>query len=304
MTTRDGWTLHLEEHPPRSPGGSARARAALVLSPGMMLGRRAMDRPSGRGLASHLAGRGHHVYTLDLRGHGASGPKAGEGADWTYDDLVLHDIPAAVGAVARRHPDLPLAWVGHSLSAHAGAATLGLRRDLPLDAAVLISPVVWMRRHEPSAAWWLYKRLVLALWHGLTRAVGHTPARRLGIGTDDEAAGYVAQFPRWARQDRWRSREDLPGGPLDYLEGLGRVELPVLVMNARGDRWISRTPCVRRFAAEMVRARLTFLELGRRELGGDTEPGHMALLTDPRSRPAWERIADWLDRVLPRAVRS
>lgn len=264
----------------------------------MMLNRRALDRPPGRGLASFLRCAGHHVYTLDLRGHGASGPKAAEGADWTYDDLVQRDLPAALAAVAARHPELPRALVGHSLCAHAGAACLGVQPDLPVDAAVLISPVVWIRRHEPSLPWWWCKRLLLAWWWGVTRLVGYYPARRLGVGTEDEAPGYVAQFPQWARRDRWTSGD----GTVDYLAGLARVRGPVLVVNGRGDLWISRTPCVRRFAAALEGADVTFLELGRRELPAlPREPGHMTLVTDRRSRGAWERMAAWLDRAIPPA---
>lgn len=312
VDTADGWTLHLEEHPPAAVGGTpAVARAALLVSHGMMVNRRSLDRPSGRGLVSFFRRRGFHVYSLDLRGHGASGPKAGDGGRWTYDDIVQLDLPAAIRAVARRHPELPLAYLGHSLSGHGGGVALGLDPQLPVDAAVLISPVLWIRSHEPSYPWWLYKRLMLGLWWGLTRVAGRTPARRLGIGTEDEAPGYVRQFPEWARHDRWVGRvaagiagdakagaED--GKEVDYLAALSRVRGPVLVVNARGDRWVSRTPSVRRFADALTAARVEVREVGRADLPElRREPGHMTLVTDRRSRPAWEGIAEWLESELP-----
>ncbi|HEX2162311.1 MAG TPA: alpha/beta fold hydrolase [Thermoanaerobaculia bacterium] len=304
VRTADGWTIHLHRHP---PGGDASQtdprRPVLLLSPGMMLSGRSLDRPRRRGMASWLAARGHAVYLVDLRGHGASRPAAAEGGDWTYDEIVAFDVPAAVEAAAALHPGRPLVWIGHSLSAHAGAAAFGQRPDLPLAAAVLISPVVWIRRHEPSVAVWAAKRLTLAAWWGLTRAVGYTPARRLRIGSDDEAPGYVRQFVEWAKADAWMSRPEPPGPPapwrgrVDYLAGLARVRFPVLVVNARGDRWIARTPCVRRFAAAFVAAPVEFLELGRRELGTRREPGHMTLVKDPVAEAAWRAIAEWIDRL-------
>ncbi len=317
VDTADGWTLHLEEHPAAAVGGTpAAARGALLFSHGMMVNRRSLDRPPGRGMLSFFRRRGFHVYALDLRGHGASGPKAAHGGDWTYDDIVQRDLPAAIRAVRRRHPDLPLGFIGHSLSAHGGAVALGLEPDLPVDAAILVSPVLWIRSHEPSTPWWLYKRLMLEGWWALTRLVGHTPARRLGIGSEDEAPGYVHQFPRWARDDRWLG-EDLgagaagagggagvgvSGGRLDYLAALARVRGPVLVVNARGDRWICRTPSVARFARAMAGAEVELRELGRAELPElPREPGHMTLVTDRRSRPAWEAMADWLEGVLEAA---
>ncbi|HUO86277.1 MAG TPA: alpha/beta fold hydrolase [Thermoanaerobaculia bacterium] len=273
----------------------------MILSPGMMLSGRSLDRPRGRGMASWFAARGHAVYLVDLRGHGASRPAAAEGGDWTYDEIVGFDVPAAIEAVAARHPGRRLVWIGHSLSAHAGAAAFGQRPDLPLAGAVLVSPVVWIRRHEPSAPAWLAKRLTLEAWWGLTRGVGHMPARRLRIGSDDEPAGYVRQFVDWARDDAWASRPRPPGPPhpwsgrVDYLAGLARIRFPLLVVNARGDRWISRTACVRCFAAACQAAPVTFWELGRRELGTRREPGHMTLVKDPRAQGAWERIARWID---------
>lgn len=285
---------------------SAPERPVLLLSPGMMLSGRSLDRPRGRGMASHFAHRGHPVYLLDLRGHGASRPAAAEGGDWTYDEIVAFDVPAAVEAVAARHPGRKLVWIGHSLSAHAGAAAFGQRPDLPLTAAVLISPVVWMRCHEPSAPVWLAKRLTLWAWWRLTAAVGHMPARRLKIGSDDEAPGYVRQFAEWARADEWTSRPEPPGPPhpwrgrVDYLAGLARIPWPTLIVNAKGDRWISRAPCVRRFAAAFTGAPVDFWEIGCRELGLSRremaiEPGHMTLVKDGRAVGAWERIGGWID---------
>jgi predicted alpha/beta hydrolase len=277
----------------------------LILSPGMMLSGRSLDRPPGRGMATWFAACGRPVYTVDLRGHGASRPHASEGGRWTYDELVAFDIPAAVRAVAARHPGRPLVWIGHSLSAHAGAAAFGQDPDLPLAGAALLSPVVWIRRHEPSASFWLLKRGLLALWWGLTRVVGYMPARRLRIGSDDEAAAYVRQFLDWAAADAWTSRPQPPGPPhpwsgrVDYLEGLARIRFPVLVVAARGDRWISRTPAVRRFAAALTGAPVTFLELGRSELPRlPREPGHMCLVRDPRAGEAWARVAGWVDAAL------
>ncbi len=298
----DGWTLHLWHHPPGA--GADRGRAALLLAPGMMLSGRSLDRPPGGGMASWFAARGHPVYCLDVRGHGASGPHAGAGGDWTYDEIVAFDVPAAAAELARRHPGRPRVWVGHSLSAHAAAAALGQRPDLPVDAAVLIAPVVWIRPHEPSWPHWVVKRITLAAWSAVTRAVGHTPARRLGLGSDDEAPGYVDQFRRWAREGAWTSLPQPPGPPrpwsgrVDYLAGLDRIRIPVLVVAARGDRWIARPECVRRFAAAIGDGGAAYLELGRRELELQREPGHMTLVRDPHAAGAWRETAAWIDRSL------
>lgn len=277
VPTEDGWTLHLEAHlPPDEP------RGAMLLGPGMMLDRRAMDRPTGSGLATFFRDRGFAAYTLDLRGKGAGGPKAAAGGRWTYDDLVLHDLPAALTTLAELHPHLPRVLLGHSLSAHVGAAAVGLRPELPVDALVLLAPVVWIRRHEPSRLHWLWKRSVLALWHAVTRTVGHFPARRLRIGTEDEPLGYVSQFPDWARENRWAHRSGEP----DYLEALARVRRPALVAAGGADK-IARPAAVERFAQT----------LGGEAVAFCTTPGagHMDLIDGRVSRDLWRELADWID---------
>src|SRR5579863_5182437 len=79
-TTADGWSLALRTYSPAGP-----ARASLLLSPGMMLDGRAMDRPAGSGLASFFRDRGYLATTLDLRGHGSSRPRAARRVDWNFD---------------------------------------------------------------------------------------------------------------------------------------------------------------------------------------------------------------------------
>ena len=93
----------------------------------MFCNRRAMDRPAGEGLGTHLAKSGFETYLVDLRGHGQSGPAASRNVDFSYDDIVLRDIPAVIRHVAALHPDLPLVWLGHSLGGHAGLAALAAR---------------------------------------------------------------------------------------------------------------------------------------------------------------------------------
>jgi len=295
VATADGWTIHLEEHP-----AAPDPVAALLLVPGMMLDRRAMDRPAGRGLASFFSARGYSVYALDLRGHGASRPAAGSGAagvDWSYDDLVAHDLPAALAAVAARHPGLPVAVLGHSLGAIAAAAALGCRPELPAELLVLLAPAVWIRPLEPSLPVWMYKRALLGIWGALSRRLGYWPGGRFGIGTDDEARGFVEQFCAWGASGRWTSRD----GAVDYLERLGRIARPALVVHASADP-ISRGATARRLADALGGAcrgqRAEVWRIGARDLGRRRPPMHMALAVAPAAAAVWERIDAWMRRRL------
>lgn len=285
VTTKDGWELELEHLP-----ALGCRRAALLCGPAMMADRRSLDRPRGEGLGSFFQRRGYDVYLLDPRGHGGSGPAASRHVDWSYDDIVRRDLPAAIKAVRARAPQLPLTCLGHSLCGHGYAAAVGLYPDLPVDLLVMLSTNIWLPQLEPSKPHWWSKRALLASWARVTRLRGFFPARALRVGTADEPRSYVAQFENWASTGRWLDE----AGRTDYLETLERVRIPVLSVTARGDRLFCRTPCGRRFAAQLRRAPVTFWEIGARELGTRDEPGHMDLVTDNRSRPLWERIDSWI----------
>jgi predicted alpha/beta hydrolase len=296
LTAPDGWPLHLASYPlcpaPRAPGAGGRPPAAMLLASGMMLDRRAMDRPAGRGLASFFQARGFAVYSLDLRGHGESGPHASRRVDWSFDDLVMADIPAAIAAVKARHPELPLIWLGHSLSAHAGALAAGLCPELPVDLLVLLCPGPWVRAFEPSWPLWQAKRGLLRLWDAAAALCGRFPAAHLGIGTDDESRSYVRQHREWAASGRWASRD----GRVDYLAGLARIRRPALVVAAGGDL-LCRPRSVREFAAAIgppAAGTAELWEVTGGELGRRLPPGHMDMVTDPPSLPVWERIDGWL----------
>ncbi len=295
IATPDGWSLHLASYPllpaATAVGAGGGPPAAMLLGAGMMLDGRAMDRPAGRGLASFFQARGYAVYSLDLRGHGQSRPHASRRVDWGFDELVMSDIPAAVRAVRERHPGLPLIWLGHSLSAHAGAAAAGLLPELPVDLLVLLCPGPWLRAFEPSWPLWQAKRGVLGLWDATATLCGRFPAARLGIGTDDESRTYVRQQRQWAASGRWQSRD----GAADYLAALARIRCPSLVVAAGADL-LCRPRSVRAFAAAIGAAGggAELWEVTGRDLSRRRPPAHMEMVTARPALPVWERIAEWL----------
>jgi predicted alpha/beta hydrolase len=252
-----------------------------------------MDRPAGRGLASFFRARGYEVYTLDLRGHGASRPAASATVDWCFDDLAAVDLPLALAAVAARHPGLPVALLGHSLGAIAGAAAVGSRPELPADLLVLLSASVWIRALEPSALLWLYKRSLLEFWALAARRLGCWPGGRLRIGTDDEPRGFVEQFRAWGASGRWTSRD----GAVDYLAALGTIGRPTLLVNTSADP-LSRRRTARLLADAWGEPPAEVWQIAARDLGRRRPPMHMALAVDPACAVVWERIDAWMRRRL------
>ncbi|MBX3273164.1 MAG: alpha/beta hydrolase [Sandaracinaceae bacterium] len=277
LRTDDGWTLRGERLV------DARAPVVAVLGHAMMVDRRTLDRPAGAGLASTLHRAGIDVSWLDARGHGESGPRADEGARWSYDDVVRYDVPALVAHGRAIAAGRPVVIVGHSLIGHASMIAAGLVPDRAPDAIVAFAPNLWAPELEPSRARRAVKALTLASWHAVSRARGFFDAPALGMGPASEAEPYVRQF-----RDMWNARR-LAGGGDDYQAAMARARLDVLAFSSEGDRLFAHPASVERFAAHMTASRVEHVRLR-----GEGAPDHMGFVTDPRSRGLWERAAAWI----------
>jgi predicted alpha/beta hydrolase len=200
-------------------------RGAVLCGHAMMTDARyfAVRRPDG--FAAHLAARGLDVIAVDWRGHGASQPpRAGGGAgspdgDWSFDDLVELDLPAALAATAAATGVAPreLAVLGHSLGGLVALAALGTGVIAPPRRLVLAATSVWLP--GPHGDW--RRRAGMAIAARVAAALGRMPVRALRAGTADEAATYTAQLTGWARTGRWTSRHGV-----DYLAALDRLDEP------------------------------------------------------------------------------
>jgi len=260
VDTADGWKLALGRYAPEGSG-----RAALLLTHAMMASARTL-----RSLATGLASRGFDVFALDFRGHGQSGPPRAREADWSFDDYVRFDLPAALDAVKRTARCREVAYVGHSLG-----GLVGLAAGAPFSRQVLVATCVW--RFGPRTPW--QRKLMMATYRRLVRTLGYAPIRALRMGSDDEPRGYVEQLTDCAFHDHWRSRD----GTNDYAAGLGAIRTPTLSLVAGRDAL-----CTRRDAQAV------FDPLGAREKElrvVEHVSGHFGLLRDGW---VWEEVTRWI----------
>jgi len=291
----DGWRLAVEVVSP------ARPLAVVIAGHAMMVDRRTLDvgPPGEGGLVSELSRRGLAVVWPDLRGHGRSGPLAAEGGRWSYDELVEHDVPALAAFAGERFPGLPLAAVGHSLFGHAALGHALLHPGWRPAALVLLAANVWMRRCEPRLLRWLAKRALVEAGGVIAEAVGYFPTRRLRIGSADEALPYYEQLRDCVRANDWRTRDGR-----SYLAQLPSLGVPLLAIAGAGDRLLGDPRCTARFVGaapgheHVTVGRRTTVEAGTvgrwQDLALPLDPDHMQLAIDPRCRPLWARIADWV----------
>ncbi len=283
IRTSDGWSLRADVHDPgQTPVGVA------VLAHAMMARRTEFDRPRAAGLSAMLVDRGWRVVAFDFRGHGDSGPTPSEGGTYGYDDFVSRDMPAVCAfARARAGRKKPVVVVGHSLGGHVALAAQGTGA-IRVDGVVGVAASVWLPTLEPSRALWALKRATMMALGGVSRRLGHFPARWLRLGSDDAALACVEDFERFAQTGRWTSRD----GRLDYLASLANVRVPVLQVVSEGDRFECVPGSGERFVAACAGPHQT-IRVARRDDGGHP-PRHMALVTGGGVRSVWERVEVWM----------
>lgn len=179
----DGTPLAARFHPP-----AGTARGAVLIVPAMGVGQDYYG-----DFAHWLAQAGYAVATFDYRGMGRS--RRGSLRELKADilDWAALDCSAVLDALAERHPDLPLNWIGHSLG---GQILPFCPQHTRLARAVTVGTGSGYWRENTwtlrSYVWWLwYVAVPLAL-----PLCGYFPGRRLRkVG--DLPRGVMAQWRRW-----------------------------------------------------------------------------------------------------------
>lgn len=276
IPTADGVSIALRGHAPSTP-----AVGVVVASHALLCNAATLDRPGGRGLVSVLVRAGLHVVTVDLRGHGAS-----DGPPPSYDDIVLRDLPAALDHTARTWSELPVAVLGHSLTAHGWLASLAARPHPRVRALVSIAGGAMLPEGRPRTQWWA-ARAGLELMRLLARRFGGFPARRLGLGPEDAPLPLLEQWARATRRRGWFGEE------VDYLSALAAVRTPIYSLTTVADRWLCPPEAARAWLAHACDAPVTERVVGAAP-SDPTHIGHVGLVVDPRMAPVWHELADWV----------
>jgi pimeloyl-ACP methyl ester carboxylesterase len=242
----DGWRLRMGW---RRPKGPARITPVLLVH-GAAMNRQTFDFGVERySLAAALSAAGLDCFALDLRGHGASrrrpGPAHGE---WTLDEYLSLDVPAALQAILRATGQREVLWVGHSQGALLGLAAAQRYPDriagvVALAPPIRIPPEAVAHRLLPQLARWRLFRPLAELvapfggWWQPRRAgrsiqLGNMERpiyRRLLMNAIEELPpGVVRHFVKLAEQGRLGSFD----GSEDWLAGLETCRQPALFVAA------------------------------------------------------------------------
>jgi predicted alpha/beta hydrolase len=277
--------LTLEARDGRALGGllleAVPARAALCIN-----GATGFKREFYLKFAAYCAGRGYHTLVYDYRGIGASArlPLAAEPA--RMSEWGRLDMPAALEALVRRYPQLPLATVGHSV----GGQLIGcMPNEARARAHVMIavSTGYWRRqrvpfRYQTLLFWKLYGPLML-------RRLGYVPRGRLWSG-EPLPPGVFLQWRRWclsAAAFGSALDEDLSDA------GFAAVRTPLLSWGFTDDP--IATPAavaalLKSYANATIERRWTApAEVGVRAIG------HHGFFAEQHRESLWRAALDWID---------
>ena len=273
--TVDGVTLRIDRV------RAAQRRGAVVCLHAMMTDGRYFGARRDGSFAAALARSGLDVLVADFRGHGRSVPPHAGKDDWSFDDLVEHDLPAIVDAVceATELPAREVAILGHSLGGLVACAALATRRIQPPRVLGLVATSVWLG--ETPA-----RRALMRTYRGVTALLGRAPIRALRVGTADESASYVDQLAMWSSTKRWTSLRGV-----DYLAALDTIAVPAFAVCGATD-WMCRPA-----DADAIAKRIKHCEplrvVGTRH-GDAIDPDHFQLFTQPALSRRWTEIAEKL----------
>ncbi|MES1943887.1 hypothetical protein PC39_07229 [Salinisphaera sp. PC39] len=285
MTANEDWRARPETEILRADDGGrfaltrvgtpGAARAAAVYLPGMFSGRRFWLSDRGVGLAGHLAEAGFAGYIIERRGVGDSPRPAGARTGLT--EHVRHDLPLVRSLIARECPG-PVFWIGHSFGgvmAARAAATV-------LDPAEIAGLVLFASQFEvgKTALDFPANLFTRALAYGL----GRFPARRLGLGPENEPPAAMADACRWVAAGRRRPA---------FRRALASVTSPVLAIAGAGDRVDPAAGC-ERLIGHFSGTDKTFVRAGT-DTGYTVDYDHPGIVVSkPARAEIWPLVTDWL----------
>lgn len=257
----------------RSAAGQG--KAPLVFLPGMFSNRHFWVSKKGVGMAAYLADKGHDCWLVERRGIGqASRPgqyRAG------LIETVQHDLPLVQQLVAA-HATRPAFWLGHSF----GGVAISLATANHLDQDHVGGLVLFASQFEvgKSSLRWPGRLFI----HAASRMAGHFPARRLGLGPENEPTAAMDDACHWTTQGQKNRR---------LQTQLAAVRCPVLAVVGGADKVDPPEGC-ERLLTHMSSKDVTYCRADKSR-GFKEDYNHPGIVVSKAARDeVWPLVHDWL----------
>ncbi|RBP48436.1 alpha/beta hydrolase family protein [Arenicella xantha] len=180
-------------------------------------------------LMQALAQLGVTAGVFDLRGHGASSIRPSRKVDFSYSELVEHDLPAAINTIRHHTNNRPITLLGHSLGGQVSMLSLA-NSNIDINGIALVASCSVYYRGWPWPESWSI--LLFSQVCNLTAQLcGYFPGHRFRFG-GNEARGVMRDWAHNARTGTYR----LAHSKVDYEARLKQINIPVLAINFTDDK--------------------------------------------------------------------
>lgn len=217
--------LHLKRFYQRSDG------IPVFLLHGSVSSGRVFYSNSMKGLAPFLARHGFDVYVADLSGRGQSTPPVTRQSKRNQQHIVTEEIPAFLQKIRElRGQHTTIHAVAHSWGGVLLAAYLARFPAAQFGSMVFLGSKRYVSVLNRQRVFGL--DLMWGLVGGLyTRLYGYLPAKKLGLGSDDEPAAVYRDCKRWVYSRRnWQD----PSDGFDYLAALRHAKNLLATLHLAG----------------------------------------------------------------------
>lgn len=309
VTTEDGWKVRLCRY--RSVDGN---NEPVFLCHGALGNQFNFTSPQGESLVDVLMDKGYDCWLIDLRGSRSSKPPAGRSRFMARaDDYLLRDIPAALEFIRDKTGFKKVHWVGHSLGgmllyAHelthgldaiASGTTLGSPPGF--NGVKLGRPVTGLALLDfmPGVAEWVVRAFAPLVpvfkvraafspinWSNMHPRVGSATFFNL---MEVLPPGVAYSLTSWASDGSWQMKD----GEVDVIEGLGRLQVPLLAVYGAQDPLIPVAQAQAFFDALPSKDK-KMLVLSK-ENGHSADYNHVDLTFARKGREeVYEPVAEWI----------
>jgi pimeloyl-ACP methyl ester carboxylesterase len=259
VATKDGATIALHHHAASGP--------PVVLLHGISSNHTFWDLDPEHSLAAWFQARGHDVWLLDLRGHGAATvDKQGQPQlmGWRVDDYGRYDLAAAVDHVRACTGYDQVALVAHSMGGMVSAIYAATGGADNLSAMVFVGSPGTFTKDDPIMGWaqaglaaggfalssmdsvpfasmaadMSRGPLKFTIQERLYNPANFEPGtldRMLRTIVSPMSRGEMRHFFRMIRDERFQSWD----GKIGYLDLLAEVKVPVSLIVGMGDRLVA-----------------------------------------------------------------
>ena len=259
----------------------------------------------GKGLAVYLAKQGVNVFVTDRRGIGYSKPSLKEEAaagtiihgqlETIRDDLPL--LATAVSALSQR-TDGRQTWISHSWGGVLLSSMLAREHAALSQGNVHVDSMVCFgtKKYIGEKNSWEYFKGIVVGWNFLcpilARYYGYLPAKKIGVGSDDETINFLRDCTKWVQDENlWID----PVDGFDYQTAWNDLDYrpPVWHICASHDAYLGNPRDVQRWA-NLTGQIQRFSELSR-EKGSPEDYNHLSMLTSKHAvTDIFPRVFEWL----------